>query len=122
MGTLLAVATTFLVGSWFPIAGGTWSPDQVTVSHMRMALQPFVAAQAVKQARHLQLWSSYSFQYQGRSTTGGQFVFINAFCSAPDAYSAKQFLRVLDGNTCYFDVKYNPKTKMFYDFGFHGVA
>ena len=122
MGSLLAIATTFLVGSWFPMAGGTWSPDQVAVAQLRSTLQPYVLAQATQQHRQLQPWSTYSFQYQGRGSEDGKFIFVNAFCSPPDAYSAKQFVRVLDGGTCYFEVKYNPKTKTFYDLGFNGVA
>jgi len=122
MGSSLAIVTAFLVGSWFPIVGGTWSPDQVAVSQLRSTLQPYVAAQAAQQHRQLQPWSSYSFQYQGRGSAGGKFIFINAFCSPPDAYSAKRFVRVLDGGTCYFEVKYNPKTKTFYDLGFNGVG
>lgn len=121
MGSSLAIAA-FLVGSWFPIAGGTWTPDQGAVAQLRAALQPYVVAQARDQRRKLQPWSSYTFQFQGRGNAGGKFIFINAFCSAPDAYAAKRFLQVLDGGTCYFELKYNPKTKTFYDLGFNGVA
>ena len=121
MGSSLAIAA-FLVGSWFPIAGGTWTPDQGAVAQLRAALQPYVVAQARGQRRKLQPWSSYSFQFQGRGNAGGKFIFISAFCSTPDAYAAKRFLQVLDGGTCYFELKYNPKTKAFYDLGFNGVA
>jgi hypothetical protein len=122
MGNVLAIATAFLVGSWFPIAGGTWTPDQAAEAQMQAVLQPYVVAQASAQHRKLRPWSSYSFQFQGRGSAGSNFIFINAFCSAPNAYAAKQFLQVLDGGTCYFELKYNPKTKTFYDLGFNGVA
>ena len=121
METSLAIAA-FFVGSWFPISGGTWTPDQVVVAQLQIALQPYVVAQASDQHRKLQSWSSYWFQFQGRGNAGGKFIFINAFCSAPDAFAAKQFLQVLDGGTCYFELKYNPKTKTFYGLGFNGVA
>ena len=121
MGSSLAIAA-FLVGSWFPIAGGTWTPDQSAVAQLRATLQPYIVAQARDQRRKLQPWSSYSFQFQGRSNAGVNFIFVNAFCSAPDAYAAKRFLQVLDGGTCFFELKYNPKTKTFYDLWFNGVA
>jgi hypothetical protein len=121
MGTSLAIAT-FFVGSWFPISGGTWTPDQGSVAQLQAALQPYVVTHASDQHRKLQPWSSYSFQFQGRGNAAGKFIFINAFCSAPDTNSAKQFLQVLDGGTCYFELKYNPKTKTFYNLGFNGVS
>ena len=121
MGSPLAIAA-FLVGSWFPISGGTWTADRVAVAHLQAALHPYVVAQASERRLKLQPWSSYSFQFQGRGNADGKFIFINAFCSAPDAYAAKRFLQVLDGGTCYFELKYNPKTKTFYDLGFNGVA
>ncbi|KZC22520.1 hypothetical protein RHOFW104T7_00255 [Rhodanobacter thiooxydans] len=122
MGSSLAIVTTFLVGSWFPIAGGTWTPDQDVAAQLRATLQQYVVARASDQHRELQSWSSYSFQYQGRGSADGKFIFINAFCESPDAYAAKRFVQVLDGGTCYFELKYNPKTKTFYDLGFNGVA
>jgi hypothetical protein len=122
MGSSLVIAAAFLVGSWFPIAGGTWTPEQGVTSQLQSTLQPYVVAHASAQHLALQPWSSYSFQYQGRGSADGKFIFINAFCSSPDAYAAKRFLQVLDGGTCYFELKYNPKTKTFYDLGFNGVA
>ena len=122
MGSSLAIATALLVGSWFPMAGGTWTPEQTAAAQLRAALQPYVAAHASDQHRALQPWSSYSFQYQGRGSANGKFIFINAFCSPPDPYAAKRFVQVLDGGTCYFELKYNPKSKTFYDLGFNGVA
>jgi hypothetical protein len=122
MGSSLALATAFLAGSWFPIAGGTWTPEHGVTAQLQSTLRPYVVAHASAQHLVLQPWSSYSFQYQGRGAAGGEFVFINAFCSAPDAYAAKQFVQVLDGGTCYFELKYNLKTKTFYDLGFNGVA
>jgi hypothetical protein len=121
MGTSLAIAAIF-VGSWFPIAGGTWTPDHGVVAQLQATLQPYVVAQASDQRRKLQPWSSYSFQFQGRGNADGMLIVINAFCSTPDAYAAKRFLQVLDGGTCFFKLKYNPKTKTFYDIGFNGVA
>ena len=122
MGNSLAIATALFVGSWFPIAGGTWTPEQAATVKLRSAMQPYVVAHASDQHLELRPWSSYSFQYQGRGSANGKFIFIDAFCSAPGTYAAKQFVQVLDGGTCYFELKYNQKTKTFYDLRFNGVA
>jgi len=74
MGSSLVIAA-FFVGSWFPISGGTWTPDQGSVAKLQAALPPYVVAQASGQHRKLQPWSSYSFQFQGRGNAGGKFIF-----------------------------------------------
>src|SRR3546814_79205 len=35
MGSSLVIAAAFLMGSWFPIAGGTWTPEQGVTSQLQ---------------------------------------------------------------------------------------
>jgi hypothetical protein len=116
--TVAAVA----VGSWVAMSGGAWSPSPTQVTEIQGGLKPFVLHQATEQRRKLPDWSSYTFQYQGRLDGGLKVVFINAFCISPPEHTQQQFVLVLDGGTCFFEVKYDPNKKRFFQLTFHGEA
>jgi hypothetical protein len=85
-------------------------------------LEPFVKQQAAEQHQKLPNWSSYTFQYQGQMDGENKIVFINAFCIAPPEYAQRQFVMVFDGGPCFFEVKYDPNKKKFFQLTFNGVA
>lgn len=116
--TLVAIA----IGSWVAVPGGSWSPSSELMGEVRGQIESYVKQHAVEQ--HLQLadWSRYSFQYQGQLENGRQAVFINAFCDAPPEYARQQFVVVLDGGPCFFQVKYDPEKKQFFQLTFNGEA
>ena len=116
--TVVAVA----VGSWLAISGGSWSPSPAQVDEIQNELKPYVIQQAAAQHRKLPDWSRYTFQYQGQMHGGRKVVFINAFCISPPGYARQQFVLVLDGGTCFFEVMYDPDKKEFFQLLFNGEA
>lgn len=65
----------------------------------------------------------YAFQYQGRENDGHRHIFINAFCKYPEnATLHKDMIQVLDGGDCYFTIKFDEKTRIFYELIINGEA
>jgi hypothetical protein len=123
---LTLLVSTFVhaidASQWVEVRGGAWRPDSVALSKLEAALFPAVTA-AAKNRGELRQWSSYTFQYQGRnSLLGKPYVFVNAFCGTASVDVRTAWVEVLDGGTCYFSAKYDPKSKRVYDVQVNGVA
>ena len=110
------------VGSWTAIPGGTWQPTNPTISEIRAHLKEYVQEKATEQQKSLPAWSRYSFQFQGQEKEGHRFVFINAYCIAPPKYAKKTFVLVDDGGPCFFNIKYDPASRGFFELEFNGEA
>jgi hypothetical protein len=118
-GALLAIALS--VASWIELPGGSWSAtNELPAIHAR--LEPFVQAEARARGEKLPEWSRYTFQYWGQAEGARRFVFINAFCIPPPKYVKEHLVAVMDGGPCFFQVKYDPARKLFYDLSFNGVG
>jgi len=65
---------------WIEVVGGAWKPDVTILSELETVLKPAVIT-ASKNRGRMPDWSTYTFQYQGRSPVSEkQYVFVNAFC------------------------------------------
>jgi hypothetical protein len=117
-------AIAIAVGSWLQVPGGTWQPDATVVAGARAQLPTYAKQQASSKGLSLRTWSSYTFQYQGRTLpkSGHRVVYVNAFCTPPPSYAAQEFVRITDGGTCYFEAYYDPASKRFIGIAFHGLA
>jgi hypothetical protein len=125
MNTILGVlaASVAAVGFWTLIPGGAWEPQATTMQDMRVGLKVFVEQQALKEKVKLAEWQTYTFQFQGQEKKGQRFIFINAYCTKPDSqFSETQMLLVFDGGPCFFNVKYDPKKKAYFELLFNGEA
>ncbi len=118
----LISAVIVAVGAWIAVPGGVWTPPPEQLKEIRSNLEPFVKRQAVALHRQLPTWSRYSFQYQGQVDGGRNVVLINAFCISPPEYAQRQFVIVFDGGPCFFQVKYDPTKKRFFQLMFNGEA
>lgn len=119
---LLRAVVEISLGSWVLISGGAWSPAPEEISEIQSRLELFVKQQAADQHRKLPNWLNYTFQYQGQMDGENKIVFVNAFCIAPPEYVQQQFVMVFDGGTCFFEVKYDPNKKAFFQLTFNGDA
>jgi hypothetical protein len=92
------------------------------LSKLEAALIPAVTV-ASKDRGDMPKWSTYTFQYQGRkSSLGKPYIFVDAFCGTASVDVRTAWVEVLDGGTCYFSAKYDPKTNRVYDVQVNGVA
>jgi len=112
------------IASWIQVSGGAWVPTVDELSTIRTELRPFVEQAAVAEHQQLPPWDTYTFQYQGQVEGGRRFVFVNALCSQhePLADLREELVLVFDGGPCYFNVKYDPAQRKFFDLQFNGEA
>ncbi len=109
--------------SWVHVEGGSWVLSPGTVSDIQGNIAAYVGSQAKATGRQLQEWKSYTFQYQEAGMPGNKWIFINAFCMEwADLPLHKEFVLVKDGGTCFFQLKYDPQKKRFYDLYINGEA
>jgi len=109
--------------AWFQVRGGDWNPDPEVTSRLQTELEPAVAKLAGDKFERFRPWHEYKFQFQGQRKDSEQFVYISALCSIDDSRDlTEHFVVVLDGGTCFFEVKYDPESQRFYDLGIHGEA
>jgi hypothetical protein len=112
------VAAAALAGDsqrWIEVSGGAWRPVSLPFADIENSLRPLVVAAAGDRGG-LPEWSAYTFQYQGRHTSSGRkFVYMNAFCDAPERHSLTEWVQVKDGGACFFNAKYDPESRRVYD-------
>ena len=120
----LAVITTAAAAErWIKVAGGKWDPSPTMLSDLKAQIESYVKSQAKAQGRELKRWQDYTFQYQAREEKGRKYIFINALCASTDRHTLdKQIIVILDGGSCFFNLKYDPGRKVFFDLFINGEA
>ncbi len=119
----LALGTGALASDKWVRVHGVWDPGSEMLDQIKAKIKAYVRARAKAQGRELKNWSAYAFQYQGQEENGRKYIFINAFCvimkhQSPD----KEIIVVMDGGSCFFNLKYNPLSKEFFDLFINGEA
>jgi hypothetical protein len=107
---------------WFKV-NGAWEPAPTLVRDLEAQLEPYVKKAAQMQGRTLRNWEEYVFQYQAQETKGRRFILVNALCHVfPRRDLATEIVLVLDGGSCYFNAKYDPKRRQYYELLINGDA
>ena len=128
---LIVFALCFLVygnvvaeEKWIKVDGGKWDPSPKMISDLKTKIEFYVRSQAKTQKSELQNWQTYTFQYQGIEERGKKYIFINALCKdfSKDRDLSKEIIYVFDGGSCYFSLKYDPKSNDFFDLIINGEA
>ena len=93
------------------------------LTDLKAQIESYVKSQAKTQGRELKRWRDYTFQYQGREEKGRNYIFINALCAPTDQERLdKEIIVILDGGSCFFNLKYDPLRKAFFDLFINGEA
>jgi len=109
--------------TWVRVNGGSWEPDRQLVRELKAQLEPYVKATAKAQGRELRNWSEYIFQYQGLEEKGRKYVLVNAICHRDRDWNLEQrIIFVRDGGPCFFNLRFDPKRKRYYDLAINGYA
>lgn len=111
---------------------GTWTPTPRQVRELEAALTPLLRAKlrtsATGPAPRL---AAYYRQYAGIVAGGRKLVCVNGVADlvhpgygspADTVRWREQPVMVLDGGASVFQAEYDPETRQFSDFAFHGVA
>ena len=108
---------------WVKVKGGSWEPSPKMIAELKAGVEPYVKDQAMAQGRKLRNWREYTFQYQGQEESERKSIFINALCIGDDRWHLdREMVIVLDGGSCFFNVKYDPARKQFYGLSINGGA
>ena len=120
---LCVYSTLAFSESWVLVEGGSWVPDSSVISNIKATLEGHVKNVATERKWKIRKWESYTFQYQGVTVGGQNLVFVNALCIRhPEWRLEKQIVRVLDGGTCFFNIKFDPKRGQYLEFFVNGEA
>ncbi len=120
----LAVITGVKAGErWIKVVGGNWEPSPQILSELKTKIEGYVKSQGEAQGREFKNWQDYTFQYQGEEEKGRKYIFVNALCNQSDRQGLdKKIVIIFDGGTCYFNVKYDPSKRLFFDLLINGEA
>ena len=109
-------------GSWFEVKGGEWEPSSDMVTEIKNKISSYVATHSDTELSIRDI-REYSFQYQGKKSNNSRYVYINALCVEPKVEDLNSLMyQVLDGGSCYFNLKYDPERRLFFDLIINGNA
>jgi hypothetical protein len=64
----------------------------------------------------------YMRQYFGLIVNGEEIIYANFFCNAHETDWHNEFVDIMDGGDCYFQLKYDPQSGEFFDLSVNGEA
>jgi hypothetical protein len=100
-----------------------WTPSRDDVLAFEQRLGPYLQGAAPQAGPGaLKDLNEYRRQYVGILVNGQRVMFAIFFCNAYDTDWQHEIVFVLDGGSCYFEVKYDVQTGAFYDLSIHGEA
>lgn len=100
----------------FGPAAQSWTPSESDVRSSEKELPSFLSRSALQSPDALVIsksLSSYKRQYAGIVANGQKEIFINLFCNAFGTDWTKEPVIVLDGGSCFFQVRFSMKTRSF---------
>lgn len=101
------------------------TPTEQQVREAQERLPEFISQNMPEGRTPIADISGYMFQYIGTTKEGKGKIFINALCEVDESMAEKwhsEFIMVLGGGNCYFQITYGPKTHEFSEFWVNGEA
>lgn len=118
------------VASWVAGSGQTveyWTPSKDDVLALENGLADFLQNESGKfyVQEEPPVWErldGYNRQYIGLTVDGRKFIYANFFCDDAAKDWRKDFVLVMDGGSCFFQFKYDPRKGEFFDLRVNGSA
>jgi hypothetical protein len=105
---------------------GTWTPAVADVAKLEAELPAFLQRAEDPWLRpDPPIWErvpDYMRQYLGIVEEGEEIIYANFFCTINDMDWHNEYVFVLDGGDCFFQVKYNPQSGEFFDLSVNGES
>ena len=104
---------------------GYWTPSQADAIALETGLPAYLQANAGYFQPQPPIWErleDYKRQYLGIQENGKRVIYANYFCEAHNTDWENQFVLVIDGGDCYFQIKFEIDTHRFYDLRVNGEA
>jgi hypothetical protein len=114
--------------TWFLNSGQTaeyWTPSETDVPAVEKGLVSFLQNNSERFYAGTPVWEKlddYNRQYSGIILDGKRTVYANFFCDSTGRDWRKEFIFVLDGGACFFQLKYDPNSGEFFDLQVNGEA
>jgi hypothetical protein len=100
-----------------------WTPSRGDVLAFEGRLGPYLGQAAPQTGPGaLKDLNKYRRQYAGILVNGQRVIYAFFFCDGDHADWQHEIVLVIDGGSCYFEVKYDVQTGEFYDLSIHGEA
>lgn len=103
-----------------------WTPTENDVLALETGLIPYLKEHSNLFHNPSQpVWGhldQYHRQYLGYSSEGREFIYANYFCNTHGVDWKEEFIFVMDGGECYFQIKYDPASGEFFDLTINGEA
>lgn len=122
-------AKEWRIGAWFLAPGQTaeyWTPAKYDILALEDGVNAFLQANPDRfYSEGAPVWErldGYNRQYVGIILDDRKIVYANFFCDSVGTDWRKDFVFVLDGGDCYFQFKYDPVSKEFFDLQVNGEA
>lgn len=117
------------IGGW--AAGGGrvteyWTPSEGDVRALEAGLASFLQENSGSfSAQGVPVWErldEYTRQYAGIVLDGKRVIYANYFCNTAGMDWKKNFVLVMDGGECYFQLMYDPGSGAYFDLRVNGEA
>lgn len=107
-------------------AESTWTPSPADVAKLEAGLTTFLQGVENPWLRtDPPIWQrvpEYHRQYLGLVQNGEDIIYANFFCVDDFDDWQNEFVLVMDGGDCFFQIRYNPQTDEFLDIMINGEA
>ncbi|HYM32435.1 MAG TPA: hypothetical protein VEU47_14115 [Candidatus Cybelea sp.] len=107
------------------VAGDYWTPSAAEIADLERVLPGYLAEFDDARARAIAgKLATYKRQYLGYVDHGEKFIWVNAFCDdfASQTDWTERLVVVLDGGTCFFNVRYSAARMRFERLMINGEA
>lgn len=116
------------LGSWVASAadfGGYWTPSEEDVLKLEGQLAAFLSQNSTAFQRQPPVWEqleNYKRQYAGVTIQGRRVIYGNFFCSEDGMDWKEDWVFVLDGGDCYFQLQFDVESGTFSKLTVNGEA
>ena len=104
----------------------TWTPSAADIAALEAGLPAFLqTAENPWLQDDPPIWErvpDYMRQYLGIVEDGQQIIYANFFCTINEMDWHSEYVFVMDGGDCFFQVKYNPESGEFFDLSVNGAG
>ena len=113
------------IASWLSRSDGFWTPSTDDVLKLEERIVEYLRQNSGQFSHQPPVWErldEYRRQYIGYEIGGKRIIYGNFFCSYEGKDWRQEFLVVLDGGECYFQVEYDIESGMFITLLVNGEA
>lgn len=116
------------IGSWVASDaefGGYWTPAEEDIQALEGKLDSFLRENAELFSRQPPVWeqlSDYQRQYAGVIINDKRVIYGNFFCTETGVDWREEWVFVLDGGDCFFQLQFDVETKIFIGLTVNGEA